>query len=451
MLALSVADTIIKIKIALDRREEPFLGYLAKFHKFIPMPDDMKKFYNIQDGKKDIQFLMCVNAKAEVYYYEPDCVKLTEKELCGVVAHEIIHTMLRHTTHTPDTYDPTIANVAQDLVVNWHCIQANFSLPKNDKNAEEYGSLIPDYSGKAIFVLRLKTELGDTSVQFIIKDIPKKHWIEIYKEIISEIENKTGTKFNSSKMLVTFEGVGKIDGHDFKSKPENNDITSPCSDEYWKFKIAEAAEHAKSKGNMHSNFKSFLDKLLTPKINWRDKLRTAFITSVGNEITWQRPKRNAICRDLHLPTVYSDTLKAIISIDSSGSISNNLLKQFMTEVAAILSACQSVELDLLIGDTQLKHHAITNRDLDELTKIPIEGRGGTSHRDLVKWVNEHAENAKLLIVLTDGYSDIESCFDQLPSTCKTLIVLGESDKSVAEKLEPFGQIIIIEDDSKDYE
>ena len=446
MLTLNLQDTLTKIKIALDRREEPFLGYLAKFHKFVPLTDEMKEVYKIQEGKNEVQFLMGVNANAEIYYYEEDCKKLTERELCGLVAHELTHTMLRHTTHTPKEFDHLIANIAQDLVVNWHCNQADFKLPEiNNDKSKRRGSLIPDSRGNAWFVLDIETPTGVSKVEISIKDIPAKHWIAIYREIIDQIKSNTGITVGTGGMTIIFDGIGKPDAHIFKSKPDSNRPDCPGSDEYWRFKVAEAAEHARQKGKLSGNFKVFLDKFFAAKIDWREKLKTAFITSVYNDITWNRPKRSAICRNIYLPTYYSEALKAVISVDSSGSISDKLLKQFMGEVEAILSACQSVDVDLLIGDINLEHYHITNENLETLTQIQIKGRGGTSHWELVKWINANASDAKLLITLTDGYSDIQSCFKELPPECKTIIVLGDADTRTINEMENFGQVIVIED------
>ncbi len=442
-LELSVAQTLIKIKVALDRREEPFLGYIAKFHKFVPLSegevDEMLKHRSINSkkSKNEFKFLMGVNAEGVIFYYPEDCSKLTEVTLCGVVAHELMHTVLRHVVRTPRRLDVNIANIAQDLIVNWHCTQMRFRLPKVVEGTENKGGLVPSEDGLAVFDVMVGDDGSKVTVR--IDDIPHKTWLMIYHEIMDQLTQGDGNG-GSGKYYVQ----GRFDHHDFQESPKSSKPGDPGSEQYWKFKIAEAWQYTKQKGTKSGHMMGLIADLMEPKMDWRSILRNLVSSGIGDITSWRKPKRGAICRDIYLPNTYSEEVKVVCAIDTSGSVSDECLRTFVSETVSILKLYPKVELDVLVCDCQLKAYSYTERDLDEIERLPIHGRGGTSHKPVVDWVLEHRPDTRILICFTDGESDIEHEFGRLPDTCRKIFALGESCRTVQERLAKYGEVLIVD-------
>ena len=523
-LEMSVAQTLIKIKIALDRREEPFLGYIAKFHKFVPLTDGEIEALTARnedgydnglkdDDPRNWKYLMGVDVCANIYYNAKSLAKLSEVVVCGVVAHELMHTVLRHTTKRRKDYNHHIMNIAEDIVVNWHCQKMGFQLP--EPVDPEFG-LMPRYDNTVQFKVRLcehkkKSECSSGCFKVIrIDNIPKKTSVMIYHEIINQLTQKQQGKMGQCSCPMCHgtghvprqaggqgqqqgqsqqgqgqqqgqgggrqqqqqQGQGggqqdpncpmcggkgktapKLDGqfdfHKFDEKSQSNNPNDPGSDQYWRFKVAEAWQYCKQRGTQAGHMMGMLGELLEPKVDWKSILRNLIVTGIGDETSWRKPKRSAICRGIYLPTTYSEEVKAVVAIDTSGSISDKDLQTFVTEVANILSTYPKVDLDVLVCDCDLKAYQYSERDLDTVKDVPLHGRGGTSHEPVVEWILKERPDAKLLIAFTDGISDIQQTFPRLPGSCRKVIALSERYRGIEQEMERYGETLIINKDDKD--
>jgi predicted metal-dependent peptidase len=97
----------------------------------------------------------------------------------------------------------------------------------------------------------------------------------------------------------------------------------------------------------------------------------------------------------------------VIAIDTSGSVSNTELRQFLGEVSSILGDCRPKSLTLMWCDAAVD--GVTEytepEELREDVAVTrgVTGRGGTSFIPPFEYVRDNGLECDLFIYLTDGY------------------------------------------------
>jgi predicted metal-dependent peptidase len=89
-----------------------------------------------------------------------------------------------------------------------------------------------------------------------------------------------------------------------------------------------------------------------------------------------------------------------IGIDSSGSVSDADFRQFISEVAKILTTLKPKEINLVLFDTKIIS-VNKVKTVSELLKVTFTGKGGTRILPMIEWVNNN--KTTVAIVITDGH------------------------------------------------
>ena len=223
------------------------------------------------------------------------------------------------------------------------------------------------------------------------------------------------------------------------------DIGDPCEQDKWenadnqdiaKEVIKQAVQKAKEEsdrmaGNMPGSLDEYIKDLLTPPvIPWQAVLRRFVANSVkaGHKKSWKKPSRRyGENQKGQLP---ARQMKLTIGIDTSGSITDDNLQAFVSELRAIQRSYKSkitmIEIDYIV---QREY----NLDRYTAVKTNFQGRGGTSFVPLFEYVTEKKIKTDALIYFTDLYGDF-------PKTKPPYPVLWVS---VGGKIDgvPFGEVL----------
>ena len=140
-----------------------------------------------------------------------------------------------------------------------------------------------------------------------------------------------------------------------------------------------------------------------------------------------------------LPGLKNDTtIDICVAIDTSGSISNKMLKDFLSEINGIMSQYTDYKIYIWSFDTDVHNPVLFTPDKD-INDYKPAGFGGTDFDANWKWMKEQGVEPKKLVVFTDGYP-FGSWGDE--NYCDTLwVVHSNHDKSIQA---PFGQTCIYE-------
>ncbi len=432
---LSVKDKIIRAKIHLAKRS-PFFGYIL-FHM---------KIHDSVEGMPEDNQTMSIDQLGNLRYSEKWVKGLSDDELMGVLAHETLHLALMHMERGQGR-EHRIANIAYDLVVNDVLTQENFRLPGdglipqnhkfefkfgkksytldkiNDKSSEEvYDEIYPLYP--IIKQLMMGNGSGKTGKGLDGLDgIPSENQNEMKKKL-KGFDNHTQSEDNGN-------GDKKQEGSNAHKRAMSNK-------QKWKKIISEAAQTAKQQGKLPAGLERRIEGILDSKINWKEKLYKYIVAQLPFDYTWNKSSKRGAALGIYLPNVVKESVKIVCSIDTSGSINNDELKEFMSELLSIGESFQNLDIDLIICDCEIHEtYELSGDTVEDVLNLKMSGGGGTSHLPVYDYVQKEIRDCKVLINFTDGWTsfpkdDEEIPFDSLWIICKN---------GCAEKHIPFGEVI----------
>ena len=405
---LTTEEKITKVKIQLQE-SHPFWAYLILR---MNMEEDKRKVLPPYGG-------MGVDPKGHMIYNKEFVDKLSENELSFCLAHEVSHLIFEHLMRLGNK-DMMLWNIATDTAVNYILEKNNFVPPK--------GILRTGGNGKI-------TIFGTH-----ISDLHKKSSEQIYDELgNNQALRKALSKMKGGYRIKIGEGGSQseaksFDEHKFgegMSKKEMDDAK-----EKWKDGVIEASTHAKSRGLSPCGMDDIIGKILNPKLNWKQLVKRYIVSHLPVDFSFSRPNRKF--RHVILPGVIKENIEMVVAIDTSGSVSKNDLRQFLGECMSIARSHKNLKMTLIQCDAEI-HEVIefNTYNAAKIANIVPKGRGGTSHEPIVNWMLENAPNCRLLIIFSDGYSDMETELPRL--RCDKLIILNCDYAG----LEKYGKVVNI--------
>ena len=299
-------------------------------------------------------------------YGEEFVSKLNDLEFRYLILHECGHKMYRHLTAWQHLYEENHrkANIACDIILNdWlNTIAAKY----------------PDF----IMMPRCG---GVTGAQFNI-DSTDKDVHEVYALLPDDLQ-----------------GDG-FDEHDWESAKE----LTPQEQQELAKQIDEALRQGQLLASkVGSGGDRRIDELLQPKVDWRTQL-ASYLLSYGKGRglpTWRKPNRKMLTHGVYLPGQIAEAMgEIVVAVDTSGSIDNNMLKTFLTEIVSIAHLMQPEALRLLYWDTAVcadeKYEQEAYDDMAESTKPA--GGGGTMVECVPKYMSDFGISPQIVVVFTDG-------------------------------------------------
>ena len=338
--------------------------------------------------KEDIP-TACTNGRDE-WYGRAFVDKLNDAELRFLVLHESYHKLYRHliTWKHLNEDDPQLSNMACDYVINVKLV---------DDNADGFATMTGELS-KGCFDEKYRN--WDSAQVF--HDLKKK--------------GRSGEQGNPDNPNGPDDGRGNgtsgdvsggvpFDEHDWDGAKE---MTPEEKRELAKEIDENIRQGATLAGKIGSGGDRDLAELLEPQVNWREVLRD-FITETcaGKDYsTWNRPNRRYIGMDIYMPSGVSEKVEELVlAIDTSGSIGQQELSVFLSEVGSICDTVTPSCVRILYWDTQVcREEKYEMQELDNITKsTKPSGGGGTMVECVPKYMATHGIKPQATIVLTDGY------------------------------------------------
>jgi predicted metal-dependent peptidase len=169
----------------------------------------------------------------------------------------------------------------------------------------------------------------------------------------------------------------------------------------WQQRMAGAAQQAMQAGKLRGELKRMIDHLLQPQLPWRMLLARYMNSITREDYSWSRPSRRE--GDYLMPSLRSHQLDLVVAIDTSGSIKDAEMQEFIDEVDA-LKAQVRARVTLLPCDAGLCEGAPFTFEPWEQFQRPegIGGGGGTSFRPVFQWVEQQGLQPDLLVYFTDA-------------------------------------------------
>ncbi len=172
----------------------------------------------------------------------------------------------------------------------------------------------------------------------------------------------------------------------------------------WRQRLAGAAQQARQAGKLGAAMMRLVDHLLQPQLPWR-MLLARYMTAVArDDYSYQRPSRRE--GEAILPTLRSAQVNITLVLDTSGSIHDTEMQEFVTEVDAIKGQV-CARLVLHACDAALCQNGPWVYEPWETFTLPegIVGRGGTCFTPVFEWLDQETLKPDLLVYFTDAQGE----------------------------------------------
>jgi predicted metal-dependent peptidase len=134
-------------------------------------------------------------------------------------------------------------------------------------------------------------------------------------------------------------------------------------------------------------------------VDWREELKVALDRYFRDDYRMLPPSKKLLYSGIYLPSSFSQTFRLVIVIDSSGSVDEELLNTFLSEVNFLMALVRNYHIELLVCDDRVHSHT-TFMSGDSL-EVDLKGYGGTDYTPAFDFVAEEFDDVKLLLYFTD--------------------------------------------------
>lgn len=301
------------------------------------------------------------------------------KKLMFVLCHEVMHCIFYHMKRM-NQREMVKWNIATDLAINQILVD-------NCENSNE-GFVKPDGI------------LYDPTY----KDLTAE---QIYAKLPESGKGGKGKDGKDGKGGKPGDGSSRNGGSHEKWKVDADTVKNITE---WKQHLSQAATMAKMRGVLPSGMDRYIDNILYPKIDWKDALRN-FIQPRAVDYDWT--VRDRRFPNIAMPDLCGECVEDIVvAIDTSGSIDNRILQNFLGEIRGIVEAYGTFEGHVCCCDAAV--HTWQDLTEESVGKIKIAGGGGTSFVPVFQEISKRGLEPAALIYLTDGYGDFPKMAPEYP-------------------------------------
>lgn len=322
---------------------------------------------------------------------------LTPAQRDGLILHEVLHDALLHVTRR-GSRDPKLWNIAADIVINGIILRDGWALPEGG---------LRDIS---------KEHLATEEVYDLLLRQAEK--VEIQVELQDLLDPNSGDGDDKDNDRDGQESEAKARKAQKGTAGEGKDAIEAD----WRNALEQAKQVAKSSawGKLHGNLPGGmareLAQLQPAKLDWRSYL-WRYLTQTPTDFSGF--DRRFVYQSVYLEAIAGESVRVQVAVDTSGSIDNEAVVAFVSEVRAILEAYPHLKCDLCYADTQIYGPYALTRDSH---LPPPEGGGGTDFRPFFDHINQNTNvyETQVAIYLTDGWGDFP---EQAPSVPTLWVVL----------------------------
>ncbi|WP_288005914.1 VWA-like domain-containing protein [Thermofilum sp.] len=351
---------------------EPFIGIFAK----------MTNVYYIEDSPQ----VAWTDGKS--IYLGSMIHEMSPRDIAHVIAHEAIHIILKH------------------------AIRSKQILKKHPELVPEQFFQLANYVADAyVHMYLMQTKISPTSYENLVKpsDVKETFGVSIedksFEEVMEEILRK------SKKIEVSYSGKGSCIG-DYKrpkkmvlvnkgtDREDTQDVDEEKIEREINKRLADAYNAAKNADTVPEGIERLINELLKPKVDWRTIIRKDLSGFFGSRhrYSWKRmsKKQPGLVPGRKSIGARGDVL---VLVDTSGSIGEEKLQQFIAETFAIAKvAGRDV---LVIPWDASAYEPFKIRRNEDVKKVKLKGGGGTVIFPALKLAEKYVKPSTRIVILSD--------------------------------------------------
>ena len=350
-------------------------------------------------SKQNINYQLAIN--------EEFWNSLSDDHKTGLLKHELLHIAFGHLVSFGSFSNKKLANVAMDMEINQY-IEASW-LPEGGINIDDY-----------------------TDIQLDRKAGCRYYYDQLLR--LQDEKDKNGTS-GDQEMDKLLDNIASGDIPDHSTWEEFEDMSEAekkLIDKQVQKILQDAKEQTiKKRGNVPGEIEGLivLDEVVKAKFDWKGYLRR--FTGTSTKIFTKKIRRKENHRYEDNPGLKIKMRQhMLLAIDTSGSVSDTELTEFMNEIHHIHKA--GVDITIVQCDTSIRSIEAYKGKND----LKVHGRGGTEFDPVLDYYNANIGKYTSLVYFTDG-----ECSTSVKPRNRVLWVLSERS-SMNEDLP--GQVIKLE-------
>lgn len=377
-----VVQSIVAARVSL-LFNQPFFGNLATRMELVDATKWCKTAAT--DGRK--------------LYYNREFIKsLTPDELLFLIGHEVLHCVYDHLGRK-GSREHKLWNMANDYIVNYTLKSENVGdMPQGGLYDQRYTD---EMTSEEVYRL---LEQNQTKVQMTLD------------EHLDGTQGGDDEDGNGGGQTVTVTVQGGPDGPPQLTEEDQQKIRNEI-----KAAVINAAQ-AVGAGKVPAGVKRLIEEFTNPIMDWRTLLEMHIQSSIKDDYTFNRPSKRSFGLGGGVSVIlpgqnFKDTVDVAVCIDTSGSMTDEMLRDFLSETKGIMETFDDFKLTLWTFDTQVYNPKVfTHNNIDEILDYPPQGGGGTMFECNWEFMRDPAGygfadvdgledsiEPKKFVMFTDGY------------------------------------------------
>lgn len=343
-------------------------------------------------------------------FYNREFIKgLSKNELLFLVAHEVMHCVYDHLGRRGNR-DPKIWNMANDYIVNYTLKSENVgSMPSMGLYDPKYTD---DMTSEEVYDDLIK---NSTTIKATLDE-----HLELNPG--GDGEGDSGGEGRTAEVTI----IGR-DGPPVLTEEDIENIRNEM-----RAAVIQTAQSVDA-GQVPAGIRRLISDLTQPKMDWRALLDAHIRSSIKDDYSFTRISNRSWGTGLVLPSQnFLDTVDVAVTIDTSGSMTIEMLRDILSETAGIMQTFRDFKLKLWTFDTKTYgYKEFTPANIDEIHEYQPQGGGGTMFECNWEFMKREGIEPTRLVMFTDGYPN-STWGDE--NYCDTLFVIHGSKTIEA----PFG-------------
>ena len=316
---------------------------------------------------------------------------LSDDHKTGLLKHELLHIAFGHLVSFSSFSNKKLANVAMDMEINQY-IEASW-LPEGGINIDDY-----------------------TDIQLDRKAGCRYYYDQLLRLQDEKDKNGTSGDQEMDKLLDNIANGDIPDHSTWEEFEDMSDAEKKLIEKQVQKILKDAKEQTiKKRGNVPGEIEGLivLDEVTKAKFDWRGYLRR--FTGTSTKIFTKKIRRKENHRYEENPGLKIKMRQhMLLAIDTSGSVSDEELAEFMNEIHHIHKA--GVDITIVQCDTKM----YPPMEYKGKHEFQLHGRGGTEFDPVLEYYNANLGKYTSLVYFTDG-----ECSTSVKPKNRVLWVLSE--------------------------
>jgi len=304
---------------------------------------------------------------------------LSENHRLGLLKHELLHIAFGHLTTVFKFSDRKMANIAMDMEINQY-IDVDY-LPEGGIMIDNYAELNLDRKAGARYYYDKLKEAKDEKDQNGTSGSPE------FDKLCDQMDSGDGEGLPDHSTWDEFENLSEAEQKLIEKQLQKV--------------LGDAKEQTvKKRGSVPGEIEGVIviEEIVAPKFDWRGYIRR--FTGISTKVFTKKIRRKENRRFSDNPGLKIKMRQhMLLAIDTSGSVSNDELMEFMNEIHHIYKA--GVDITIIQCDTSIRSIEAYRGKND----LKVHGRGGTEFDPVLDYYNENSKKYTSLVYFTDGECD----------------------------------------------